>query len=81
MTKKKNNCKSTKVKCDVESCKFQNDEEGICELEEVQISCDCDNDECGCNEETICESFESAEEKDEHEEEDIDIDSDEDDDK
>ena len=47
--------KETKVKCDVKSCKY-NDEK-YCGLDELDISCTCDNDKCNCKEETICKSF------------------------
>ncbi len=59
MKKKDNN---QTIKCDVESCKY-NDEEGTCELEEIQVGCDCDNDKCACSEETVCQSFEENENK------------------
>lgn len=65
MTKKK--C-SSKIKCDVESCKHQNNEEGICNLEEIQISCDCNNDDCECCEETVCQSFECSDDDNEDDE-------------
>lgn len=48
------------IKCEVESCKY-NDETGACELDEIQVGCDCDNDKCSCTEETICQSFEESE--------------------
>lgn len=51
--------KETKVKCDVKSCKY-NDEK-YCELDELDISCTCDNDCCEDMEETICKSFEKDE--------------------
>ena len=46
------------IKCDVKSCKFQNIEEGMCKLNQIKISCTCNNEDCESNEETICESFE-----------------------
>ena len=54
--------KKQKIKCDVESCKHQNTDEKICELDEIKVSCTCNNDEYECNDETVCESFECAEE-------------------
>ena len=51
MSKENNN-----IKCDVESCKHN--EEKKCNLDEVKISCTCENNECNCIDETICESFE-----------------------
>lgn len=56
--------KKQKIKCDVESCKHQNTDEKMCELDEIKVSCTCNNDECECNDETVCESFESANEED-----------------
>lgn len=49
--------KKQTIKCDVDSCKFNNSKENSCELEEIQISCSCDKDDCRCNDETICDSF------------------------
>ena len=34
------------IKCDVESCKHNNCDNGCCELDEVKISCTCNNDCC-----------------------------------
>lgn len=44
------------IKCDVESCKYNNQDDNYCTLNEVKISSSCD----GCNakkKETICDSF------------------------
>lgn len=54
--------KKQKIKCDVESCRHQNTDENTCELDEIKVSCICDNEECECSDETVCESFESTEE-------------------
>lgn len=56
MTKKKNDCNCS-IKCNVETCKYNNCEEGYCELDEIKVGCTCDNDDCCCKEETVCESF------------------------
>ncbi len=45
------------IKCDVETCKYNNCEKGCCELDEVKISCTCNNNCCKKTEETICQSF------------------------
>lgn len=45
------------IKCDVVSCDHNNCEEGTCQLDEVCISCDCDNDKCHDVCKTICQSF------------------------
>ena len=43
--------KETKVNCEVESCKHN--EEKKCSLEELDISCTCDGEDCEEIEETI----------------------------
>lgn len=58
--------KNTKVNCDVETCKHNDDHE--CCLEELDISCTCDGDECEEIEETICNNFEKEESDDDSEE-------------
>ena len=55
--KKKSN---SNIKCDVVSCDHNNCEEGTCQLDEVEISCSCDNDECVDCAETVCQSFETT---------------------
>lgn len=54
--------KKQKIKCDVDSCKHQNSDDKVCELDEIKVSCTCNNDECECNDKTVCESFDSIEE-------------------
>lgn len=64
--------KKQTIKCDVESCKYNNSEDRECELDEILVSCTCDYDDCRCTDETICDSFEekdSDEEEYEYEEE------------
>ncbi len=46
-----------KIKCDVESCKFNNCDCQECTLKEIKVSCDCANDEVSSKSETICGSF------------------------
>ena len=58
MSKKKDN---SKIKCSVESCKNNNCEEGTCTLNEISVNCTCDNKDCCCCDETVCESFETDE--------------------
>lgn len=48
--------KETKVKCNVKSCKHNEKKE--CDLDELNISCTCDNENCTDKQETICQSFE-----------------------
>lgn len=49
-----------KIKCDVNTCTHNNTKDKCCELESIKISCTCNNDECNCSEETICESFDTT---------------------
>ena len=82
MTKKK-----SKIKCDVESCVHQNNDEKVCELDEIKVSSgeECNEDEVVENEQTVCESFdcdesfveEQNDDNEEEYEEDTDDDSDE----
>lgn len=51
--------KETKVKCEVENCKHN--EEKQCDLNELDISCTCDKENCKNKDETICKSFEKNE--------------------
>lgn len=72
----KNKCNSNgSIKCDVESCEYNNCEEGTCTLDEIKVSCTCDNCDCYDTSETICQSFECKE----ADESDTDIDMDEED--
>ena len=44
------------IKCDVKDCKFNNQQQELCELNAIKVSsnaCDCDNKQS-----TICDSFE-----------------------
>ncbi len=52
--------KKNTIKCDVDSCNHNNNEEGTCTLEKVNISCTCNNSSCSYPEETICQSFETT---------------------
>ncbi len=55
--------KKSKIKCEVNSCKHQNTDKQECELDEIKVSCVCDNDDCSCTEETVCDSFDSIDEE------------------
>ncbi|MBE6146977.1 MAG: DUF1540 domain-containing protein [Firmicutes bacterium] len=46
-----------KIKCNVESCTFQNNSINCCTLPEIEIDCTCDNDKAKTEKETICKSF------------------------
>lgn len=47
------------IKCDVDSCHYNNCDKGCCELDSIAVSCTCNNDECKKCDETICASFKS----------------------
>lgn len=47
--------KDTIVKCDVDSCKHN--ESRNCNLDTLNISCTCDNNNCLHKKETICNNF------------------------
>ena len=59
--KKNKKTSNDSIKCNVESCKHNNCDEGTCTLEEIEISCTCDNCDCSNEDETICRSFENDE--------------------
>ena len=52
------------IKCDVESCKFQNNDDNYCTLEEIKVTSSTDDEEQN-KEDTICDSYESIDEKEE----------------
>lgn len=45
------------IKCNVENCKYINENCSYCTLKSIQVSCECDP--CDCEEkcDTICDSF------------------------
>lgn len=45
------------IKCDVSNCKYNNDTKYLCTLDEIDISCTCDKNNCNDKKETICNSF------------------------
>lgn len=51
---------NSNINCNVDSCKYNNCEEGTCNLEEISVSCTCDKDACCDCDETICASFETS---------------------
>lgn len=46
------------INCDVSNCKFNDNNNCKCKLDEINVSCDCKNDECTCKKDTICSSYE-----------------------
>ena len=54
-----------KINCNVVNCKFNDDEEYLCCLDDIEISCTCNNEKCKNKKETICNSFEEKDKKEE----------------
>lgn len=50
------------IKCNVATCIHNDCNNACCSLDEIKISCTCDNDCCKETGETVCESFETEEE-------------------
>lgn len=57
--------KNQKIKCNVESCDFNDCKCNECTLKEIEVSCDCDchNNDVKEKSETICQSFKNTKEK------------------
>lgn len=47
--------KNQKIKCNVESCDFQNYD--CCTLKEIQVGCSCGCNDATHDKETLCKSF------------------------
>ena len=58
--KKKNNNKESLINCDVSNCLYNNSEEGMCLLNNINISSIGKGSECTDTSSTICESFENS---------------------
>lgn len=50
--------KKQTIKCDVSSCKHNDDSEYLCTLKQIDVSCTCNQNNCSNKTETICNSFE-----------------------
>lgn len=51
-----NNDDNKSIKCNVESCEYNDYENEYCTLDEIKVSCTCNS--CNaCKKETICDSF------------------------
>lgn len=48
------------IKCNVYSCEYNNENEKVCNLDEIKVSCNCDPNSA-CKKETICDSFKEKE--------------------
>lgn len=47
--------KNKSIKCSVENC--QHNDECYCDLDEIQVVCECDPCDCCDKCETVCDSF------------------------
>lgn len=50
--------KNQRIKCEVQSCKFQDKTNNYCDLSEIEVGCDCNKKEAKNIGATICKSFE-----------------------
>jgi len=48
------------IKCLVSKCKFNNNSLNHCNLNEIEINCNCDNEKCNSKEKTICNSYKES---------------------
>lgn len=63
MSDKKKNAKknnNTNIKCNVDTCVHNNQDDKCCNLDSISVSCTCKNDACTCTEETVCQSFKTT---------------------
>lgn len=47
------------IKCDVETCKFNNCNDNYCTLKQIEVSCNASKDKINNKDETICNSYKS----------------------
>ena len=47
-----------KIKCSVDTCKFNDCDNKICQLQEIKVGCGCENP--NCKDDTVCNSFEES---------------------
>lgn len=45
------------IKCNVISCKYNDDTNYLCNLKSIDVSCTCNQNKCKNKSETICNSF------------------------
>lgn len=58
--KKEKNSKNN-IKCDVETCIYNNCKENCCNLDSIKVSCNCCGDEVSSKDETICNNYKNIE--------------------
>jgi len=63
--------KKQTIKCDVDSCKHNDNHNKKCELEKIKVSSTYDTDNCENVEDTICDSFEKNFERDDEYQEEL----------
>lgn len=49
--------KNKQIKCDVANCKFNDNTDCCCTLDEIKVSYECASDDATEKKETICDSF------------------------
>lgn len=49
------------IKCDVETCTYNDCKTKYCKLKEIKVSCNCNNNEVNNKDETICNSYKKNE--------------------
>jgi len=55
--------KNQKIKCNVHSCDFNDYNCEECKLKQIEVSCECNNNNVHAKSETICKSFKNSKEK------------------
>lgn len=55
--------KKQKIKCNVANCKYNNTKDCECNLDEIKVSCNCNNCDCEHKDATICDSFNARKSK------------------
>ncbi len=48
--------KNQTIKCNVETCRHNDCDKMVCQLDEIKVDCGCDDPNCKAD--TICDSFE-----------------------
>lgn len=49
------------IRCNVSSCKYNDCDCNMCNLNEIDVSCSCNKNKCSSKKETICNSFKEKE--------------------
>ena len=51
--------KKQTINCDVKECKFNNEQNELCNLDSINVSSNSNSNICHSKKETICDSFEN----------------------